>query len=812
MHVLDRPPIPVTSGRKRTKSSFVPFGLMCIVVLSMLAYSPVFFNFFLGDDFVHLTWLTQAVNNWELIWRNFHSSWLDGTTTRFYRPLISVFMVSDYLMYGLNGLGFRITNLLFHLTSSLLIFMIVRRAARPVSARPSNNPTVDAWALMSAAIFALYPLHPEPVSWITGRVDTVVTTFILGSFWCYLRWRSSFNNAWLVAASLSFVLGLLSKEMAITMPAVLVVYEGARWLQVRLEKHEPTEYPLDDADTNQTLKSVLFGLATFWVILAAYFVVRLISLKTVVGGYDDSLLFIADPQGFLLNWVYGLRMMVVPLNKMLMGWHHWLTNVWLVCLASSAALAVATIVKDRATRVFIGFVSIWLVMCLLPVYKIFSITADLQGSRLAYLATVPLSILLAYGFTRSLTVFTNKNVRSAVVGLAALFIFANTAALWMNNQPWRQAGLEANAIRSALSKLYSLVPGDPQVLLIGLPDQINGAYTCRNALWGMTKAPQLERDIVNCQMVNQFEPIFPFGYLKQSLWENKANVLIRRWSPTEKQLIPVALPALNDRETISWSGDQLKTMVVAGPGSRLHWNGSMATVTAHAQKLRPGADIELPGVDCFNVEFVRVKANLDQPGNTASGADLLYQNNANPEFALDRRTHSPATNGSSQEWLFAMRSLPEWSLGGGKPRLRLLLPQGSITSITAIEVVNRKQVMPTLSFENSGYLGSKGYLHLSNSEPVKELQVDASNLPSAVATEIETTRTNLLFEEQHSTTLSKLRRGLVKGPLTGTIKLHKDDFPNAGIYELRVWAKDAADKTVGVCSDHIVISVDPDER
>src|SRR3990167_7438096 len=103
----------------------VTLSLVFVLAATLVAYSPVLFNFFNGDDFVHLTWLNDAIANPELIWRNFHSSWLDGTTTRFYRPLISVFMVSDYLIWGANGLGFRITNLLCHGVSTIFIFLIV---------------------------------------------------------------------------------------------------------------------------------------------------------------------------------------------------------------------------------------------------------------------------------------------------------------------------------------------------------------------------------------------------------------------------------------------------------------------------------------------------------------------------------------------------------------------------------------------------------------------------------------------------------------------------------------------------------------
>ncbi|MCA9805502.1 MAG: hypothetical protein KC777_26210, partial [Cyanobacteria bacterium HKST-UBA02] len=110
-----------SGGKTREATGFF---LVSACLLTILAYTPVLFDFFTGDDFVHLIWLKDAIHNPELIARNFWSNWLEVPTTRFYRPLISVFMVSDYLIWGANGLGFHITNLVFHLISTISIFFI----------------------------------------------------------------------------------------------------------------------------------------------------------------------------------------------------------------------------------------------------------------------------------------------------------------------------------------------------------------------------------------------------------------------------------------------------------------------------------------------------------------------------------------------------------------------------------------------------------------------------------------------------------------------------------------------------------------
>lgn len=770
-----------------------------IVLTTLVAYSPVMFNFFAGDDFVHLSWLSQAVQHPELVVRNFYTSWLDGTTTRFYRPLISVFMFTDYLLWGVNGLGFRVTNLLFHLTSTVFIFFIVRELAYG----KEKNESSLWWPALAASIFALYPLHPEAVSWITGRVDSVVGTFCLAALWFYIKWRHNENGLCLAGALISLVLGLLSKEMAITLPAIFLCYEFF-FRQAAQSSASSTRF----ARLCHTLFSMIKPTLPFFAVLAGYFIVRRLALGTFVGGYDNSLFFIANPQEFILSWLHALKMLLVPINKNLLGSHSLLTKAWEVELGTIAVLGAVGLYANKRSRPAILFTLFWLFLSLAPVYKIFAIADDLQGSRLAYLATAPLSILLAAGFS----LLNGTAIKSLQRILGCLFIALSAVLLFINNQPWKQAGEENNAIRLGLAQLYAQLPGDPQVLLIGLPDQIDGAYTCRNSLDGMSRRPQLDRDIKNSLMINPFEPIFPFGFLKNSIVQNQNNIRIFRWDNTAKQFAPVPIPQTTDNEkTVTWSGPLLRTVLKAPADMKEShtWNedGSLSVSTGKAPcylEFSPGRR------NCWTTGFITVNLTRVMKSTTPAGADLLYATDLNPDFELKRRVHADCQPVSSdQNLIFALHGLPDWTFGGNFDKLKLLLPAQSELRINSVALTNPEEIMPTLTFANSGYLGSKGYFHLDPKEPKRDLQVDCSRIPTAKSIELEITRTNLLFNEQncqHQSSVIMERRNSAKTKDAFTLKL--EEFPMSGIYELRAWAKDATGKLCGVSSDHLVISVD----
>lgn len=781
----------------------LPAVVLTVVILATLAaYSPVFFNFFSGDDFVHLTWLTQAVKQPELIWRNFHSSWLDGTTTQFYRPLISVFMVGDYLLWGLNGLGFRFTNIICHLLSACFLYLILAKLD------PSKSKDTSWWALSSAALFALYPLHPEAVSWITGRVDTIVTTFILASFWSYLAWRQAAiqqrksSLCWLVTSLVNMTLALLSKEMAITLPALFFAYEFI---------HARTTFSISPKSVFWRGLSALKTTACFWLLLLAYFGVRRLALGTFVGGYDDSLFFVANMRTFLSSWIQGLRMFFIPLNKELLGSHHILTRAWEVFLAATAFLGIVSAWQKSQLRATLVFVLLWLGLSLLPVYKIFTIASDLQGSRLAYLATVPLCALLTF----SLLNFARPAWMKYLSRLSVTCLIACAGlVLWVNNQAWAHAGNESNAIRADLSKLYQQLKGDPQVLLLGLPDQIEGAYISRNALWGMLKKPQLERDIYNCLMVNSFEPILPFGYLRQSIQDSVEQVQIFAWHTDSQKFRPLKLPTNTTSLRQLWQAHTLPEVLRPSPQANIRWQlprGLEVTGSAGLRG-RPELYLQINNRPGWSIDFIAVKVKLLDKAGAGSrvGADLLYANDLDPKFALIKRTHYDLQpQADHQTLIFPLHSLPEWALGGQTRGFKLLLPENCHLLLESVAIVAADDIMPSVHFADSGFLGSKGFVHISKSAPQQEILIRSDNVAAATATQLELTRANLFFESQNTKDASRVQlKTFHINSTNGRFQLRRDMFPAAGIYELRPWALNSRGEIQGVCGDHIVIAVD----
>src|SRR6185503_2517277 len=74
-------------------------------------------------------------------------------------------------------------------------------------------------------IFALHPVHVEPVIWITGRVDTISTFAYLLSIYALLKFRSNSKRYWLALSWLGYGTGIFAKEAALTVPLMALLCE-----------------------------------------------------------------------------------------------------------------------------------------------------------------------------------------------------------------------------------------------------------------------------------------------------------------------------------------------------------------------------------------------------------------------------------------------------------------------------------------------------------------------------------------------------------------------------------------------------------
>jgi Tfp pilus assembly protein PilF len=131
-----------------------------------------------------------------------------------YIPVTFLSYQADYQIWGQNPFGYHLTSLLLHVVGSTLL------AAGVGTATGKRG-----LGMLCGLLFLLHPLHTEAVAWASGRKDVLSGAFFCGSVLLYLRWLHTDRRAVYVASLLLFLLGLLSKVMVATLPAILVLLD-----------------------------------------------------------------------------------------------------------------------------------------------------------------------------------------------------------------------------------------------------------------------------------------------------------------------------------------------------------------------------------------------------------------------------------------------------------------------------------------------------------------------------------------------------------------------------------------------------------
>jgi tetratricopeptide (TPR) repeat protein len=131
-----------------------------------------------------------------------------------WHPLTWLSLMLDAELWGAGPGVFHRTNLLLHVVNVLLLYLLLERSTR------AQWP-----AACAAALFAVHPLHVEPVAWISSRKDVLSTAFALLALLAYARWKKR-GGSWAYAAALAaLAASLLSKQMLVTAPALLVLLD-----------------------------------------------------------------------------------------------------------------------------------------------------------------------------------------------------------------------------------------------------------------------------------------------------------------------------------------------------------------------------------------------------------------------------------------------------------------------------------------------------------------------------------------------------------------------------------------------------------
>lgn len=209
------------------------YGSLLVLAVSFLAYANTLDAGFHFDDEHHVL-ANPFIRDARYLPQYFHRpdlfSALPGHAM--YRPMTLVSFAANYRWGGYEPLAWRLTAIALHSLCAVGVFLTAAVVAARLTPRPSRARTRG--PLVAALLFAVHPALTETVNYASARAALLAATFVVWAFLFHLLAagkRSVAARASLALLSLGlFALGLLSKEIAIVFPALLLV---AAWLEGR---------------------------------------------------------------------------------------------------------------------------------------------------------------------------------------------------------------------------------------------------------------------------------------------------------------------------------------------------------------------------------------------------------------------------------------------------------------------------------------------------------------------------------------------------------------------------------------------------
>jgi len=559
--------IDVLTPKRFNESTIAACLCFLLVAITMVCYWPVRSHQFVSFDDQHYLFesgyvakgLTWSGVTWALQ-TGYFSNW---------HPVTWLSYMLDAQIYGMSSGGFHVTNLLFHIANSLLLFLLLK------------SVTQRLWpSALVAALFAWHPLHVESVAWVSERKDVLSTFFFLLTLFSYYRYVKERENSlqvpnksshYYLLSLLFFMLALASKQMVVTLPCILLLLDLWPLQRISLigDRKELTSSALVLVREKVPFFVLAFAAsAVAFAVQKASGSVSSIEVLPLRFRFANALFaYVA----YISNTFWPANLAAVyPLSSHipLMG----------VIAAAGFLCAVSAFVIFRTKRhpfLLVGW--LWYIGTLIPVIGLIQVGSQARADRYMYIPAIGLSIALIWGVDAASRYWSRRfHVLAvpAIACLAALIVCTRVqVGYWHDSEKLFRHAVEAvpdnylgydglgkafedvgrkdEAIRSWKEALR-LVPDYPQAqynlgttLLVqgmvaealphlqaavkGTPDNANARENLGNAYLKMDKLEEATAQYASAAALAPENAVFLQALgtvlLKQSKWSDAATVL-----------------------------------------------------------------------------------------------------------------------------------------------------------------------------------------------------------------------------------------------------------------------------------------------
>ena len=409
-----------------------------IILILLIASTLVVFWQVRNHDFVNLDDIDYVTGNDQVGngWTKDGIRWAFTSTLHgHWHPLTWLSHMTDCQLFGMNPGRHHLVSVLLHVINTILLFQVL------------SGMTKETWrSAFVAALFALHPLHVEPVCWVSDRKDVLSTLFWMlaaGAYFMYTK-KPGLSRYLLVLGA--FLLGLLAKPVVVTLPFVLLLldYWPLKRFATPPSKGEEENENLEDRDDGPKAGSLfhLFWEKALFFIVAGIFVFIAVSVmksgklpnlgaQAMVPAeihFDKALFHYAVYMGKLF-WPVDLAIPYLEpsavTNRQLWG-------------SALILMAVTILVFWKGRRhPYLPTGWLWYILTLLPASGLVKGGPYVIADRYTYVPLIGLFIMIAWGVPDLLEKWRHRRL---ALGLAALLVIIGLLiCTWIQIGHWKDS-------------------------------------------------------------------------------------------------------------------------------------------------------------------------------------------------------------------------------------------------------------------------------------------------------------------------------------------------------------------------------------
>ena len=361
-----------------------------LVLATFIAFEQVRLNGFVYDD-------NQYIIENEHIQYGFTRQSITWAFTASYaynwHPLTWLSHILDCQLFGLKPLGHHLTNLLFHIVNTLLLFWILKKMTGAV------------WpSVFVAATFALHPLRAESVAWIAERKDVLSGFFWMLTIAAYIFYSKSTSIVRYLLVFFVFALGLTAKPMLVTLPFVLCLLDY--WPLNRLR-----------------WRTVLEKIPLFILAAASCIVTYIIQQGQGAMELIKDLPIQYRLANAAISYIKYIGKTVYP-NRLAVLYPHPVNGLTMQELIISLVVLIfifGIIVYTVKQRRYLAVGWFWFIGTLVPVIGIVQVGYQAMSDRYTYLPSIGLFIIAAFGAAEIVDRWPNRKVTFGTLTVLILF-------------------------------------------------------------------------------------------------------------------------------------------------------------------------------------------------------------------------------------------------------------------------------------------------------------------------------------------------------------------------------------------------------